>query len=229
MEYRSLGRTGVMISPIGLGSDNFGDATSAKDAENIINHSLEAGINLIDTGDVYCEGESERIIGKTIKDNGKRDQVVIATKVDHGRRRIGSTCLGRVVPVSIRHHRSQIRHRIAAPLSPDASSREHHCHRPSTPGSTGSTSAHPHCWNRSLHPDRTDTCQPVPSNAVAIGSWPFAPRRWGEGRTGPRAGRFGDACCKHPENPHRRRQNRPVSWLRREYRSSDLGLLLGPA
>ena len=58
MEYRSLGRTGVMISPVGLGSDNFGDATPAKDAENIINRSLEAGINLIDTGDVYCEGES---------------------------------------------------------------------------------------------------------------------------------------------------------------------------
>jgi len=89
MQYRSLGRTGVMISPIGLGSDNFGDATSAKDAEDIINQSLDAGINLIDTGDVYCEGESERIIGKTIKDNGKRDQVIIATKVDHGRRRIG--------------------------------------------------------------------------------------------------------------------------------------------
>ena len=89
MQYRSLGRTGVMISPIGLGSDNFGDATSAKDAEDIINHSLDAGINLIDTGDVYCEGESERIIGKTIRDNGKRDQVIIATKVDHGRRRIG--------------------------------------------------------------------------------------------------------------------------------------------
>ena len=49
MEYRSLGRTGVMISPVGLGSDNFGDATPAKDAENIINRSLEAGINLIDT------------------------------------------------------------------------------------------------------------------------------------------------------------------------------------
>lgn len=89
MEYRSLGRTGVMVSPIGLGSDNFGDATSAKDAEIIINRALEAGINLIDTGDIYCEGESERIIGKTIKKNKKRDQVIIATKVDHGRRRIG--------------------------------------------------------------------------------------------------------------------------------------------
>ena len=89
MEYRSLGRTGVMISPIGLGSDNFGDATSAKDAEEIINQSLDAGINLIDTGDVYCEGESERIIGNTLKNNRKREQVIIATKVDHGRRRIG--------------------------------------------------------------------------------------------------------------------------------------------
>ncbi len=89
MEYRSLGRTGVMVSPIGLGSDNFGDATSEKDAEIIINRALDAGINLIDTGDIYCEGESERIIGKTINKNKKRDQVIIATKVDHGRRRIG--------------------------------------------------------------------------------------------------------------------------------------------
>ena len=83
MEYRSLGRTGVMVSPIGLGSDNFGDATSAKDAEIIINRALEAGINLIDTGDIYCEGESERIIGRTISNNKKRDHVIIATKVDH--------------------------------------------------------------------------------------------------------------------------------------------------
>ena len=59
MEYRSLGRTGVMVSPIGLGTDNFGDATSAPIAEKIINRALDKGINLIDTGDVYCEGESE--------------------------------------------------------------------------------------------------------------------------------------------------------------------------
>ena len=89
MEYRSLGCTGVMVSPIGLGTDNFGDATSAAVAEKIINRALDKGINLIDTGDVYCEGESERIIGRTIKKNKKRDQVIIATKVDHGRRRIG--------------------------------------------------------------------------------------------------------------------------------------------
>ncbi len=89
MKYRMLGRTGVMVSPLGLGTDNFGDATPAKEAEKIINRALGAGINLIDTGDIYCEGESERIIGKTLKQNKKRHHVIVATKVDHGRRRIG--------------------------------------------------------------------------------------------------------------------------------------------
>ena len=89
MDYRLFGRTGVRVSPIGLGTDNFGDATSEEDARKIINRALDAGINLIDTGDIYCEGESERIIGRTLKDNGMRDSVVLATKVDHGRRRIG--------------------------------------------------------------------------------------------------------------------------------------------
>jgi predicted oxidoreductase len=51
-----------MVSPIGLGTDNFGDATSATVAEKIINRALDKGINLLDTGDVYCEGESERLI-----------------------------------------------------------------------------------------------------------------------------------------------------------------------
>ncbi len=89
MEYRVLGRTGVNVSPLGLGSDNFGDATSEKEADKIINRALDAGINLIDTGDTYCEGESERIIGRTLKKNNKRHQVFIATKIDHGRKRIG--------------------------------------------------------------------------------------------------------------------------------------------
>jgi aryl-alcohol dehydrogenase-like predicted oxidoreductase len=89
MEYRALGRTGVRVSPIGLGTDNFGDATRAEEATRIINRALDAGVNLIDTGDVYCEGESERIIGRTLNENRKRQRVLIATKVDHGRRRIG--------------------------------------------------------------------------------------------------------------------------------------------
>ncbi len=66
MEYRILGRTGIRIAPLCLGSDNFGDATPPEEAVKIINRALDAGINLIDTGDVYAEGESERIIGETI-------------------------------------------------------------------------------------------------------------------------------------------------------------------
>jgi aryl-alcohol dehydrogenase-like predicted oxidoreductase len=89
MEYRQLGRTGINVSPMGLGSDNFGDATSEKEANKIINRALNAGINLLDSGDTYCEGESEKIIGRTLKENKLRHRVFIATKVDFARKRIG--------------------------------------------------------------------------------------------------------------------------------------------
>ena len=89
VEYRVLGRSGVKLSPMILGSDNFGDATPANEAARIINTALDAGINMIDTGDVYAEGMSETIIGQTLKERGIRDRVVLGTKVDHGRRRIG--------------------------------------------------------------------------------------------------------------------------------------------
>jgi len=89
VEYRTLGRTGIRIAPLCLGSDNFGDATPPEEAVKIINRALDVGINLIDTGDVYAEGESERIIGETIKNRKCRHQVLIATKVDHGRRKRG--------------------------------------------------------------------------------------------------------------------------------------------
>ncbi len=81
MNYRSLGRTGVMVSPLCLGAMNFGGATSAEDSIRIINRALEAGINFIDTANVYNAGESERIVGRALKENGRRDQVVLATKV----------------------------------------------------------------------------------------------------------------------------------------------------
>ena len=58
MQYRYLGRTGVQISPICLGSDDFGDRTPAAAAEKIILRSLDAGINLIDTGNLYAGGSS---------------------------------------------------------------------------------------------------------------------------------------------------------------------------
>lgn len=81
MEYRSLGRTGVMVSPICLGAMNFPNPTSEEDSLKIIKRALEAGINFIDTANVYNQGESERVVGKALKENGKRDQVVLATKV----------------------------------------------------------------------------------------------------------------------------------------------------
>ncbi len=81
MEYRSLGRTGVMVSPICLGAMNFGSPTSEEDSLAIIARALEAGINFIDTANVYNTGESERIVGRALKEMGKRSQVILATKV----------------------------------------------------------------------------------------------------------------------------------------------------
>jgi aryl-alcohol dehydrogenase-like predicted oxidoreductase len=81
MQYRSLGRTGVMVSPICLGTMNFGGPTNETDAISITARALDAGINFIDTADVYTGGESERITGKAIRESGRRDQIVLATKV----------------------------------------------------------------------------------------------------------------------------------------------------
>lgn len=81
MEYRSLGRTGVMVSPLCLGAMNFGGPTNEQDSFKIMNRAVDSGINFIDTADVYNNGESERIVGKFIHDSGKRDQIVLATKV----------------------------------------------------------------------------------------------------------------------------------------------------
>ncbi|MBN2392693.1 MAG: aldo/keto reductase [Anaerolineae bacterium] len=84
MEYRSLGRTGVMVTPLCLGAMNFGGPTGEADSIAIINRALEGGINFIDTANVYNAGESERIVGKALAENGKRDEVVLATKVHGG-------------------------------------------------------------------------------------------------------------------------------------------------
>jgi aryl-alcohol dehydrogenase-like predicted oxidoreductase len=89
MEYRVLGRTGVNVSSFCLGTDNFADPTPEKESTQILNMALDAGINMVDTGDVYADGEGEKIIGRAIKERGERDQVIIGTKVDHGQRRPG--------------------------------------------------------------------------------------------------------------------------------------------
>ena len=84
MEYRILGRTGVKVSPLCLGAMNFGGATSEEESGEIINLALDSGFNFIDTANVYNAGESERILGRVLKDNGRRDDVFLATKV-HGK------------------------------------------------------------------------------------------------------------------------------------------------
>jgi 1-deoxyxylulose-5-phosphate synthase len=83
MELRNLGRTGVKVSPLCLGAMNFGGPTAEDESLQIIQCALDGGINFIDTANVYNAGESESILGRALKANGKRDQIVLATKV-HG-------------------------------------------------------------------------------------------------------------------------------------------------
>src|SRR4051812_48528876 len=85
MEMRQLGRTGVQVSPLCLGAMMFGawGNTDHDDSIRIIHRALDAGINFIDTADVYSRGESEEIVGKALA-GGRRDDVVLATKV-HGK------------------------------------------------------------------------------------------------------------------------------------------------
>jgi len=85
VEYRPLGRTGVSVSPLCLGTMMFGAWGNPDHDESIriIHRALDAGINFVDTADVYSRGESEEIVGKALA-GGRRDRVVLATKF-HGR------------------------------------------------------------------------------------------------------------------------------------------------
>jgi aryl-alcohol dehydrogenase-like predicted oxidoreductase len=84
MNYRSLATTGVKVSPLCLGAMMFGawGNPDHDDGVAMIHRALDAGINFIDTADVYSRGESEEIVGKALA-GGRRDNVVLATKV-HG-------------------------------------------------------------------------------------------------------------------------------------------------
>jgi aryl-alcohol dehydrogenase-like predicted oxidoreductase len=93
MRYRTLGRTGIKVSAYALGAMMFGAAGNPDhdDSIRIIRKALDAGINVIDTADIYSNGESEEIVGKALK--GRRDSVVLATKA-RGRPRAGSPVQG---------------------------------------------------------------------------------------------------------------------------------------
>lgn len=78
MEYRRMGRSGLEVSAIGLGTNNFGQTMDAKQAEAVVRRCADLGINMIDTANRYGGGLSEEYIGKAI--NGIRDKVLLATK-----------------------------------------------------------------------------------------------------------------------------------------------------
>src|SRR3954447_11902543 len=84
MQLRTFGHTGIQVSPLTLGAMNFGSWGNPDHGESIqiIHRALDAGINVIDTADVYSQGESEEIVGKALG-NGRRDDVFLATKF-HG-------------------------------------------------------------------------------------------------------------------------------------------------
>ena len=83
MKYRLLGRTGVQVSQLCLGTMMFGSYGNPDRVAcmRIVHAALDAGINFIDTADVYSGGESEQIVGEALR--GRRDNVVLATKVHH--------------------------------------------------------------------------------------------------------------------------------------------------
>jgi aryl-alcohol dehydrogenase-like predicted oxidoreductase len=84
MQYRDLGRTGVQVSSLCLGCMNFGFPTPEDESLELIDYALDHGVNFLDTANVYNRGVSEEIVGKALKRNGKRDHIVLATKV-HGK------------------------------------------------------------------------------------------------------------------------------------------------
>ena len=79
MDYRQLGKSGLQVSVIGLGTNNFGGRLDAGRTALVIDHALEMGINIIDTSNSYGGTLSEEYIGRALK--GKRHQAVIGTKV----------------------------------------------------------------------------------------------------------------------------------------------------
>lgn len=81
MNYRQLGRSGLKVSPLCLGTMMFGDQTNETDSLEIIASARDAGINFIDTADAYGAGRSEEIVGKAVR--GNRDHWIVATKAGY--------------------------------------------------------------------------------------------------------------------------------------------------
>ena len=93
MDYVRLGRTGLKVSRLCLGAMTYGTkewrdwVLDEADSRPFIRRALELGINFIDTADIYSNGASEEIVGRALKDFAKRDDIVLATKVNNRMRR----------------------------------------------------------------------------------------------------------------------------------------------
>jgi aryl-alcohol dehydrogenase-like predicted oxidoreductase len=85
MRYRRLGRSGLSVSVVGIGCNNFGRAVDEARTRAVVDAAIDCGITLFDTGDIYGDpvGSSEAFLGAALKANGRRDDVVIATKFGH--------------------------------------------------------------------------------------------------------------------------------------------------
>lgn len=104
METRRLGTTDLHVGVLALGTMMFGGRTDETEAQRILGRALDAGITLVDTADVYTDGESERIVGRALRSGNRRDDVVLATKggfprsadggAPFGRRQIVEACEG---------------------------------------------------------------------------------------------------------------------------------------
>lgn len=81
MEYRSLGRTGMRVSALSLGAMMFGVETDEAEAGRLVDRALDAGINSVDTANIYARGRSEEILGRALARTGKRQSLVLASKV----------------------------------------------------------------------------------------------------------------------------------------------------
>lgn len=112
MNYRVLGRTGLRVSELCLGTMTFGEnffniaVVDQPSANKMVARALEVGINFFDTADVYSYGRSEEVLGEAIKDSGvQRDKIIIATKVRSAMSEGAMTGAGDVNNVGLsRHH-----------------------------------------------------------------------------------------------------------------------------
>ena len=82
-DYRPFGRTGVKVSPLTLGCMMFGAGTDLDETVRVIDRAINAGINILDTANVYSRGRSEEFIGEALKRNRRRQKIFLCTKV-HG-------------------------------------------------------------------------------------------------------------------------------------------------